>query len=113
MMYWTLSKASAALGPVVEEQQDPGRHLHGEEKERHPAQVIEDRVPVDRDFLLRRQVSEVLPPEPIPDPRREREAGGGARRQLRRRTILSPRTLTSILVSGRGGGPETLVPLAS
>ena len=50
--------------PVVEEQEDSRRDLYEEEKQRHPAEVVEERVPVNRDPLLGGDVGEV------PDQRR-------------------------------------------
>src|SRR5437762_11098908 len=39
-------------GTIIEQQQDSGCDLDGEEKERHPAKVVPDRLAVDWDFLF-------------------------------------------------------------
>src|SRR5947207_1722115 len=39
-------------GTIIEKEQDSGCDLDGEEKERHPAKVVPDRLAVDWDFLL-------------------------------------------------------------
>src|SRR5205823_2966089 len=39
-------------GTIIEKKQDSGCDLDGEEKERHPAKVVPDRLAVDWDFLL-------------------------------------------------------------
>lgn len=47
-----------SAGPVVEGQQDSGRHLDPEQKERHPAEIIPDGMTMDRDDLLPDEMSE-------------------------------------------------------
>src|SRR5712691_4877592 len=39
-------------GTIIEQKQDSGCDLDGEEKERHPAKVVPDRLAVDWDFLF-------------------------------------------------------------
>jgi hypothetical protein len=54
--------------PVIEKQKDSRGHLDEEEEERHPAEVVEDRVAVDRHFLLRREMGDVVPSDAVPQP---------------------------------------------
>src|SRR6266496_563753 len=45
-------KCVLGAGTIIEKKQDSGGDLDGEEKERHPAKVVPDRLAVDWDFLF-------------------------------------------------------------
>src|SRR5207249_12122419 len=45
-------ESSLGAGTIIEQEQDPGGDLDGEEKERHAAKVVPDRLAVNWDFLF-------------------------------------------------------------
>src|SRR5215510_9974811 len=64
-------KRSFSTRPVIEEQQDSSRDLDGEEKKRHPAEVVPDRMSMDRDCLLGRKQTNGLESKPLVQPHGE------------------------------------------
>ena len=102
---------------VVEQQQDAGGHLDGEQEQRHAAQVVPELLRVDRHALLGDEVADAAQVDPLVDPvDGALQHGRTERPQVawRDTTISSspgsPRRLTANLSSGRGGGPETTLP---
>ena len=95
--------------PIVDQQENSGSDLHHEEEERHSPHVVPDRVLVDRNFLLpgerdgRSQTYTLI--QPVPDSGKTGFVVLHAPHAFRLTTICSPRTFTSYVSSGRGGGP--------
>src|SRR5262249_47493385 len=94
---------------VVEEQQRAGPDLNAEEKQRHSAEVVPRRMPMQGDRLVAKRVDQILHWDALLQPR-SRATHRHARLDT---TIWSSRTFTSYSSRGRGGGPATLRPRRS
>src|SRR5215510_6727985 len=106
-------KCGFGAGSVIQEQQNAGRHLNREKKQRHAAEVIPDGVSVNRDGFMGRKGSKSLQPKSLVQPYGE-TASTVVHRLHRLDTIMSsPERFTSYCSRGRGGGPATLIPFKS
>ena len=57
-----------SAGAIIKEQQNSGNDLNREEKERHPAEVIPDRMAMPRDFFFLRDCGERTDGQPLVKP---------------------------------------------
>src|SRR5689334_21110919 len=99
--------------PIIKEQQRARHNLSGEEEKRHAAEVVPDRVPMQRYFLLLGQFDKRLQTQPRIEPCPKRPELRGAHVQAFVTMMSSPFILTVYCSRGRGGGPLILLPFRS
>ena len=98
----------AGARTVVEQQQNAGEDLNGEQEQRHAAEVIPDLLRVDRHAFLRDEMPHVGEIETFVKP--GEHLGNHALDTTISAASPSPRMLTVNFSRPRGGGPETTFP---